>query len=133
MVCINKPQHNTKVYCNRESVSYRVECINCKATHIPDEPELGVESPVDDEGDVAEYLGETCKSLYVRGKKHEDNYRLLNQDSFMLRHHLEMHSETPLGDLRFQFSIMKYHDTCFRGQIHKQWQLNSVQRAGRTH
>ena len=127
VVCLQKPQHNTKADCNRESTTYRATCINCKQNT----PEQTVN---EDESDVniAEYIGETCKSLYVRGGKHEENYRLMNPESFMLRHHMEAHKDLMLGDVRFHFEVVKHHETCFRRQIHEAVEIKLSTTSNRT-
>ena len=128
VVCIHKPQNNTRTDCSRESVTYRALCLNCKNTEHNEttETEVGIrdinestEPTADEEEGGVEYIGESCKSLFTRGLKHEDNYRLLNNDSFMLRHHMEDHPDVKLGEVRFQFSVIKFHQTCFRRQIHE--------------
>ena len=85
VVCIHKPQNNTRTDCSRESVTYRALCLNCKNTEHNEttETEVGIrdinestEPTADEEEGGVEYIGESCKSLFTRGLKHKDNYRL---------------------------------------------------------
>ena len=64
-----------------------------------------------------EYIGESCKSIYMRSRTHADNYRLMEPKSFWLRHHLEKHGDMALGTLMFRFSAIQYFTSAFRRQI----------------
>ena len=120
MVCIDKPSLNQETNCNKECLVYRAECTLCRGQYLD---RVAEEEEMDGGGDgeegqgVVEYVGETCKSLYQRGLKHIDNYRLLNQDSFILRHHIDAHPDLQLGKLQFRFQVVQFHETAMRRQL----------------
>ena len=55
--------------------------------------------------------------MYKRGVQHVQVYRLMEDSSFMLRHHLNAHPDTKFGELKFLFKPLTYHESAFRRQI----------------
>ena len=113
--CKAKPRRNQKDNCNKQNVLYVARCDLCQEEAICQEDSEDGE----DAGPyrVGEYVGESCKSIYTRSKKHVDSYRLLDPRSFMLRHHMGDHKQTLLGGVSFTFSIKGHFTTAFRRQI----------------
>ena len=110
--CKVKPTSNTKNNCNRMSVLYAARCENCR--------EAASEEVEDDEGSlrpVGEYIGESGKSLYTRSCAHINNYRLLDPQSFILRHQVKCHPEVQLGRMNFTFSVKSHFPSAFRRQV----------------
>ena len=96
VVCIHKPQENTKTNYSSELFTYRALCLRFKNSSQDNET-IGVRNKVETaskaEGNVDAGVMESCKSLYNRGLKHEENYWLFNTESIILRHH--MNDERP--------------------------------------
>ena len=66
---------------------------------------------------TTEYIGEMCKSIHTRSKKHLDQYRLLEKESLSLKHHIQHHQDVKLGEVKIRFETHRKHQTSFRRQI----------------
>ena len=123
-VCKWKPRENVKENCNLQNLVYKGICKLCE-----EEEKLRMEREEEESGEVhesqrtesseiiTEYIGETCKSLYIRSSKHMEDYRLLKKESFILKHHIKAHPKTNLGEVQVRFVTHIKHQTCFRRQI----------------
>ena len=74
--CKARDSQKKKYPCWDRSVLYRAFCLKCK-----------------EEGKVAEYIGETGKSVFQRSSNHYDSVKYRRSSSFMLRHQLRSHPE----------------------------------------
>ena len=52
-----------------------------------------------------------------KSKVHLDNYRLIERESFILKHHVARHGDVKLGDVKIRSETHKKHQTSFRRQI----------------
>ena len=116
--CKWKPQENGTANCNLHNVVYEGICVTCEAEEeeriqqIKGDPEEKEKTRMS-----SEYIGETSNSMYMRSSKHLENYRLLDKESFILKHHIKEHEDLNLGELNIRFELHKKHRTRFRRQI----------------
>ena len=84
--------------CSKEGVVYKIQCLECRR--------LGIS---------AEYIGETSRSAYQRGKEHLDDIRLNNPDSPLMKHQKECHPKHKQP--AFEMTIVKTHRKALERQI----------------
>ena len=61
--------------CDKNGVNYVITCLGCENS-----------------GQKGEYIGETSKNAYTRGKQHQDEYRKQSSESVLWRHCQERHN-----------------------------------------
>ena len=88
--------------CTRRNLTYRVVCLHCKETE-------GLK--------IAEYIGETGTDLYTKSKRHYQMWIWGDAQSWMMRHHMDIHPETPREEIRWTFEDIRYHRTAFERQV----------------
>ena len=79
--------------CNRRNLVYRATCNFCEEKRER-EKEQAVERGEENYFPTtrkAEYWGETGRSIYRRGREHEDLYRRIEESSFMMKHFVSCH------------------------------------------
>ena len=94
--------------CRRRNVVYQTTCDQCKG----EEEEVGE----NENKNVACYVGETSKSGYERGKKHQEDYGRLELDSHILKHQILKHGERKVS---FSMKIVQKHSSAFKRQVHE--------------
>ena len=103
---------------------YKGICTNCKEKenerlNLIREANPEIEN-VEDQRRTTEYIGETCKSLHTRSNQHLDKYRLLDKDSFILKHHITHHPELRLGEVKMRFETHKSAAQALEDKLVKQ-------------
>ena len=91
MVCAFEPWTNAEMDCTKPNALYEAICLKCDV--IAGEVEQhnykmeGIQSLQKEVPPIGVYIGETCKSVFTRSKKHFNSNRLAEATSFMLTHH----------------------------------------------
>ena len=111
MVC---KQEGGKGDCRRRNVVYQTSCVQCKGEE--GEGDKGEKGGTEREK-IACYVGETSKSGYERGKKHQEDYGRLELDSHILKHQILKHGEEE--KISFSMQIIKKHSSAFKRQVHE--------------
>ena len=86
--------------CKQRSVTYQTSCRACQAA-----------------GKQSVYIGESARSVYERGLEHQDDYRKEKDESHMMSHANESHSEE--GRPKFSLKVLKSHKTPLYRQVHE--------------
>ena len=106
--------------CNRRNLVYRATCTLCedqRKADLEEAAERGEEEGFVSRRKVAEYIGESGRSIYRRGKEHLELWSREEETSFMMKHLVQHHSSRPKEDLRFRFEVIKFFRTAFERQI----------------
>ena len=83
--------------CSHEGVVYSIICLGCKK-----------------DGILAEYTGESSRSLYQRGREHQRGYKDQKEDNPMWKHVVQHHGGS---HQEFQLALIKMHHNAFNRQI----------------
>ena len=57
--------------------------------------------------------------VYLRGKNHLDDARLLSTGSHILKHYIQKHSEENPEDMRFKMRILSFKRSAYERQVHE--------------
>merc|ERR1712081_157731 len=98
--CKARNSQKKRYPCWDRSVLYRAFCLKCK-----------------EEGKVAEYIGETGKSVFQCSSNHYDSVKYRRSSLFMLRHQLRSHPEEDPFSPQFGWEIISKEPTCIRRQV----------------
>ena len=94
--CKNGDQR-MKFPCWDRLVLYRAYCLACK-----------------EKGVVAEYIGETGKSLHQRSSKHYESAKYRRNSSFILRCQSRSHPQEDPYSIQFRWEILSKEQTCLK-------------------
>ena len=93
-------QNGGKGDCNREGVVYMGQCEVCR-----------------NQGIVSKYIGETSRSLFVRGKQHKAAIRQNNVNNAFRKHINEYHPNETRGNDIFRMKVLKSYQRPLERQI----------------
>ena len=108
--------------CSKRSLCYQIWCVECRdleekkidaMENIEDKERMRLKNEIP----TYKYIGETSRSAYERAWEHEDNYSKLSEDSYMLKHSLDIHEDKVISKERFGIRVLKYTKTPFERQI----------------
>ena len=92
--------------CSKRNVLYETWCDQCRK----EDEAIAVEKGKDPEGiPLYKYLGESARSGYERGREHQDDRRLCDTGSHMLKHLLDKHRDEDFAKVKFRMKILRYH------------------------
>ena len=107
-----------KESCTRQSLVYRAVCLTCKEAEVQRLETLG-EPWKETDLITTEYIGESCKSLRQRIDGHVSQLNGYSKTSFMLKYILREHGDQQVGDIKFTFEIIRFHQTPLSRMIHE--------------
>ena len=87
--------------CTKRTVVYENICLLCHPGAEAKVCKLNEECTAQ-----AVYVGESCRSLYERGREHQSDFQNGEEKSHMLKHHVLVHGGK--GDPRFHMRPVKY-------------------------
>ena len=85
--CLACENENKFTNCRKTNVGYTLECKLCKSRGV-----------------VKVYEGETCRSMYIRGKEHKKQYEMKLTNSVMYKHVTKEHKSEE-EDVKFQMKL----------------------------
>ena len=66
---------------------------------------------------VYKYVGETSRSAFERSWEYLNCYKSLSDDSYMLKHSLDVHGEEVMSETRYLIKVLKYTRSPFERQV----------------
>ena len=66
---------------------------------------------------IHKYIGETARSAFERGLEHLNALEKLDEDSHMLKHIANTHSEEEIEDVKFGMKVVSYTRTALERQV----------------
>ena len=98
--CLACEEEKGRGRCKQRSVTYQTSCRACQEA-----------------GNKSVYIGESARSVYERGLEHQDDYRTEKEESHMISHAKESHSEEERP--KFSLKVLKSHKTPLYRQVHE--------------
>ena len=82
--------------CNRRNLVYRATCVLCERNRDTEKAAATDRGETDyvPKNIVAEYIEESGRSIFRRGKEHLDLWRRQNESSFMMKHLVPLQSRS---------------------------------------
>ena len=102
--------------CHRRSCIYETWCETCLERD---------QKTAEDDGEDPEkvpkykYIGETSRSSHLRGKNHQDDARLFDSGSHILKHFLDKHLEDRPEDMVFRMKVLHFKKSAYERQVHE--------------
>ena len=90
--------------CRRRNITYITTCITCLKNKKEGATEKG----------PAQYVGESARSAYERGREHLDGYKQGKEENHMMKHRVMDH---PGENVIFRMKVLAKHRSAFERQV----------------